>query len=390
MVTKAVEEIRRRGKVYRDLGVRPIINAQGTSTTLGGSMVDPVAAEAMAAASHSMIILKELSGKAGELIAKHTGAEAGLVTSGAAGGMLLQAAAVIAGSDAGRIKRLPDTSGLKNEILVLDHHKDIGYMQSWRSAGAVLKPVEITGVEIGEAAAAKVVASATGNTAAIGYIASRWLRPDPPGFLKALCVAAHAKGLPVIVDAAAMLPPVSNLRAYTADGADLVAFSGGKAIRAPQSSGILAGRRDLIAAAEANNSPHSAVGRPLKVCKEEIVGLMVALDRYVKRDHANDQARWRKQMEYVASRLHGVRGVRAAVMQDDFSRPVPEVAIFFERDYTGPTAQQIDAVLESGDPPIITGHASPRGESMFINAHNVAEGEEVIIAEYLRAALERR
>jgi L-seryl-tRNA(Ser) seleniumtransferase len=350
-------------------------------------MIDPVAAEAMLAASRSMVLLKELNDRAGEMIAKHTGAEAGLVTSGAAGGMLLQAAAVIAGTDREKIRALPDTRGVKNEIVILDHQKGIGYMQSWRTAGAVLKPVSIEGIELADDAADRVVSHVGGYTAAIGYVASRWLREDPPGLLEAISKRSHARGVPVIVDAAAMLPPVENLRRYVSDGADLVAFSGGKAIRGPQSAGILAGSRVLIHAAAANGSPNSAVGRPLKVAKEEIIGLMVALEQYVQRDHAADQARWRRQMEVVSSRIQGIAGVRASVLQDPHSRPVPEVAIYFDKTYRGPSGKQIETILEAGDPPIVIGHANARGEDLYVNAHNVADGEEVIIAERLRAAL---
>lgn len=387
MVSKAVREVRGRGQIYSRYGVRPVINGQGTSTTLGGSMIDPVAAEAMLAASRSMVLLKELNDRAGEMIAKHTGAEAGLVTSGAAGGMLLQAAAVIAGTDREKIRALPDTRGVKNEIVILDHQKGIGYMQSWRTAGAVLKPVSIEGIELADDAADRVVSHVGGYTAAIGYVASRWLREDPPGLLEAISKRSHARGVPVIVDAAAMLPPVENLRRYVSDGADLVAFSGGKAIRGPQSAGILAGSRVLIHAAAANGSPNSAVGRPLKVAKEEIIGLMVALEQYVQRDHAADQARWRRQMEVVSSRIQGIAGVRASVLQDPHSRPVPEVAIYFDKTYRGPSGKQIETILEAGDPPIVIGHANARGEDLYVNAHNVADGEEVIIAERLRAAL---
>jgi len=387
MVSKVVKEIQTRGQIYSRYGVRPIINGQGTSTTLGGSMIDPVAAEAMLAASGSMVLLKELNERAGELIARHTGAEAGLVTSGAAGGMLLQAAAVIAGNDRDKIRALPDTGGMKNEILILDHQKGIGYLQSWRTAGAALKTVNIDGIELADEAADRVVSQAGPGTAAVGYVASRWLRDDPPGLLGAVSRRSHARGIPVIVDAAAMLPPVENLRRYISEGADLVAFSGGKAIRGPQSAGILAGRRTLIEAAAANGSPNGAVGRPLKVAKEEIVGLMVALERYVQRDHAADQAHWRRQMEVISSRIQGIPGVRAQVLQDPHSRPVPEVAIFFEKGYRGPNGKQIGTILESTDPPIVIGHANARGEDLFVNAHNVADGEEVVIAERLLAAL---
>ena len=351
MSGSTLDDFKSRGQVYRDLGVRTLINAQGTTTTLGGSMVDPVAAEAMAAASHSMVFLKELNDRAGEMIARYTGAEAGVVTSGAAGGMLLEAAAVLAGTAPSRIKALPDTAGMKNEILILDQQKQVGYMHAWKAAGASLKPVNIDSAEMAGEAASKVITAAGPKTAAIGYIVSRWLRPDPPGFLKELCRQAHAKGLPVIVDAAAMLPPVENLKRYISEGADLVVFSGGKAIRAPQSTGILAGRRDLIKAAEMNGAPNDAVGRGMKICKEKIVGIMIALKRYVERDHAADQRRWRAQMQVVATALEGIPGVRAQVLQDDFFRPVPEVAITFGKNYSGPAWREVYDRLAAGDPP---------------------------------------
>ena len=390
MSGSTLDNFKSRGQVYCDLGVRPIINAQGTTTTLGGSMVDPVAAKAMAAASNSMVFLKELNDRAGELIARCTGSEAGLVTSGAAGGMLLEAAAVLAGTDPALIRALPDTTGTKNEVIVLDHQKHVGYLHAWRAAGATLVPVSIDSAELAGEAAAEVIAAAGPKTAAVGYVVSRWLRPDPPGFLMELCRQAHARGLPVIVDAAAMLPPVENLRRYTADGADLVAFSGGKAIRAPQSAGILAGRRDLIKAAELNGAPNDAVGRGMKICKEEIVGMMVALKRYVERDHAADQCRWKAQMQVVATALQSVPGVRAQVMQDDFSRPVPEVAITFGRDYKGPAWKEVYDRLAAGNPPIVIGGKNPRGDDLFVNAHNLADGEEAIVAERLKAELTRK
>lgn len=389
MTSKALDDLQARGMVYEALGVRPIINAQGTTTTLGGSMIDPEAAQAMAAASQSMVLLHELNARAGEMIAQYTGAEAGLVTAGAAGGMLLQSAAVIAGTDRAKVHCLPDTSGMKNEVIILDHQKHVGYLHMWRAAGAVLKPVNIDSAELAGEAAAKVAAAAGEKAVAVGYVVSRWLRPDPPGFLAELCGQAHSRGLPVIVDAAAMLPPVENLRRYTADGADLVAFSGGKAIRGPQSTGILAGRKDLIEAAAKNGSPNDAVGRGAKVCKEEIVGLMVALKKYVGRDHAADQRLWRGQMETVAQAVRSVPGMRAEVLQHDFSRPVPEVAVYFGGDYRGPAWKIVCDRLAAGNPPVIIGGKNARGEDLFVNAHSLAPGEEFVVAERLRDVLSR-
>jgi D-glucosaminate-6-phosphate ammonia-lyase len=373
--------------VYERFGVRPIINAQGTTTTLGGSMMLPEVAAAMVQASGSMVLMSELNDSAGEMISQLTGAEAGLVTAGAAAAMLVQAAAVMTGNDTQKVKQLPDTQGMKNEILILDHHKEIGYLQAWRTAGATLVVVSIDPDDSAAEAVSRIVDSASSNTAAIGYIASRWLRPDPLGFLPALTKAAHSAGIPVIVDAAAMLPPATNLRRYSGEGVDLVCFSGGKAIRAPQSTGILAGSRELIEDARLNAAPNSGVGRSAKVCKEEIVGLMTALQLYVERDHEAEERIWRARAEIVATTLKDVPGVRAAVLQDDHSRPVPETAIFFEEGYRGPTGEQVAQLLLEGEPRIVMGAASARGEDLFVNPHNMAEGEDEIVGARLRAVL---
>ena len=386
-----------RGHIYRSLGVRPIINAQGTSTTLGGSMMPPEVVEAMAAASGSMVFLEELNDRAGEAIARHTGAEAGLVVVGAACGMLLQAAAVIAGTDAEQISRLPDTTAMKNRIVILNHHRDVGYLQAWRTAGATLTPVETLGAADAEAAVGRVMDAVDDRTVAIGYVASRWLPPDPPGFLPTLTAASHSTGVPVIVDAAAMLPPAENLTRYTREGVDMVTFSGGKAIRGPQSAGILAGTEPLIRAAAMNASPNSAIGRVAKVCKEEIVGLVTALELYAERDHAADQRRWTRQAGVVANALKGIPGVTARVLQDDFSRPVPEAAIYFDESYGGPSLEEIADLLAAGDPPIVTGRRNmlrsqwedtpARSDDLFVNPHNIVEGDEHIVAGHLHAIL---
>lgn len=375
------------GTVYEHFGIRPIINAQGTTTTLGGSMMLYEVAEAMAKASESMVLMKELIDKAGELIAQHTGAEAGLVTAGAACGMLLQAAAVMTGDDPQKIKKLPESTGMKNEILILGHHKHIGYIQAWRTAGATLTEVNTDSAESADEAVSLIMQAVTPETAAVGFIASRWLRQDPPSFLPTLTAAAHARDIPVIVDAAAMLPPIENLRKYTDEGADLVSFSGGKALRAPQSTGLLAGTRALIEAAQLNASPNSAVGRPAKVCKEEIVGLMTALELYARRDHSQDQQHWRAQIEKVAAAIQDVDGVHVEVLQDEHSRPVPEAAIYFADGYRGPTGEMVRAALLEQEPRIVMGGANARGEDLFVNPHNLGEGEEIIVGERLRAIL---
>jgi len=192
------------------------------------------------------------------------------------------------------------------------------------------------------------------------------------------------------VDAAARLPPVENLWRFIDHGADMVAFSGGKAIWGPQSTGILCGRRDLIEAAVLNHSPNEdAIGRAAKVSKEEIVGLMVALERYVQRDHAADQNRWHEKCNTIAAAIANIRGVKAVVLQDDWTRPVPELSIRFTSDWAGPSPDVIIEAIVKGDPPIIIrGSRQLRwGEQLFVSLHGLMEREAELVGERLYAVI---
>ena len=378
----AVEALRRRGSVYERFGVRPIINANGTQTILGGSIMEPEVAEAMAEASRTMVVLEELNEAAGQLIAEHTGAEAGLVTSGAAAGLTLQAAAVIAGDDPDRIALLPEAAHNQNRIVIKrSHHSE--FTQAWRQGGARLVWVgsEDTCLDW------EIESAISGETAALGFIASRW-HPDSFEGLSRFAEIAHGHGLPLLVDAAAMLPPSENLRRFIEYGADLVSFSGGKAIKAPQSSGILCGRADLIASAKVNASPHHAIGRPMKVAREEIVGLMTALDLYTRRDHDADMRRWDGECRTIVDAVVEIPGVVAGIEQDDWLRPVPEVSIAFTSEWQGRSAKEIVDDLANGDPPIIIEASRRDDEDIFVNPHGLMSGEAELVAERLRAALE--
>jgi len=202
---------------------------------------------------------------------------------------------------------------------------------------------------------------------------------------------AQRHSLPVIVDAAAMLPPVENLWKFIEHGADMVAFSGGKAIRGPQSTGILCGRRDLIEAAALNHSPNIGVGRIAKVCREEIVGLMVALERYTKRDHAADQHRWHEQCDTIATAIAAIQGVKTEVLQDDWIRPVPELHIYFTSNWTGSSSDVIVDTMAKGDPPILIGIGGLRrgGGQLLVNPHGLMEGEAELVGERLHTAIKK-
>ena len=372
--------------IYERLGIRPIINARGTHTRLGGSLMAPEVLEAMREAARSYILLDELQDKASELIARATGAGAGMVTGGAAAGLLLGAAACLAGDDPARIDQLPRTDGLRDEALMHRAHRN-GYDHSIRATGATI-------VEVGYPHATlpfQLRAVLGERTALVAYLISPWASPGALS-LPETCAIAHEAGVPVLVDAAASLPPAENLRRFIAEGADLVVYSGGKAINGPQSSGILAGRPDLIRAARLNGSPSHSIGRAAKAAKEDIVGLMVALERYLERDHEAEVAAWRGQAEWVMRDLGGLPGVTATYQHGGMEHHTPRVELVFAPD-AGIDARELIAELEQHDPRIFlfapTG-PSAAPNSVVVNTHTLQPGEERLIGAALRETLAER
>ncbi len=236
------------GTIYERLGVRTIINAKGPATRLSGATLPEPVIAAMAEASRSCVDMAELQAAASAVIAEITGAEAGIVTSGAAAALLLGAAACVTGTDPALMNRLPDVSGMRDEAVVVRSQRN-QYDRAVRAVGLRLVevgiPDRVSGAGVRDAEAWEIADAITARTALVLYVAAPFSRPALP----AVVAAAHAAGVPVLVDAAAQLPPASNLTQFVAEGADLVAFSGGKALRGPQGSGILCGRRDLIMAA---------------------------------------------------------------------------------------------------------------------------------------------
>ena len=294
--------------IYDELGVEPIINAVGPATRLSGSIMHPEVAEAMRQASECCVDIAQMQARAGEIIAEITGAEAGYVTSGAAAGLLLGTAACVTGLDPGKMNRLPDTSGMKNEVIMARSHRNF-YDHAVRSVGIELVEVGIadrfSGAGIRDAEGWEIEAAISERTAAIVYVAYAHTQPS----LEEVVAAARKGGVPVIVDAAGQLPPASNLQRFIAAGADLVAFSGGKAIGGPQASGILCGRRDLIAAGRA------ATPRPR--CDARAVGAASEFDRQVAATRCSAAWHWAS----LQGRQGGDRGVGEGVASFCGRRP---------------------------------------------------------------------
>jgi D-glucosaminate-6-phosphate ammonia-lyase len=330
---------------FERLGLTPVINANGPASRLGGNRLSASAQEAMIEAGQSFVPLQELQGCASEMIARVTGAEAGCVASGAGACLFLAAAACMAGDDLAAMERLPNTDGLRNEIVVHRAHRN-PYDHVVRAAGARLVEVGYLGVVSSPGTQGWELESAiTERTCAFLYVTP--LVPNEVLPLSAFAEIAHRHDVPVIVDAAGAMPPVENLTRFIADGADLVAYSGGKGIGGPAASGFLAGRRDLVLSATLQQQdmyihpamwsgpfgelgpefsadpPRQGVGRMLKVGREEIAGLIAALEDFVQRDHAAEAARNVAVAAEIAERLQAVRGasvaLSAAVVVVDFS-----------------------------------------------------------------------
>ena len=374
-------------EVYRRLGVRPVIHGAGTTTRYGGSLMRPETIEAMREASQALVNLDELNEAAGAAIARMLGAEAALVTAGSASGLVLQAAACIAGDDPAKIARLPDTTGMRREFVIQRAHR-FSYDQSYRIPGGVL-------VEIGlgrRTAPHELESAITAATAGVIHLVSPFT--SPPGVLSfdEVCRIAHARGVPVLVDAASMVPPRDNLFRYLRGGADLIIYSGGKGIRGPQSTGILAGRRDLIRAAALNASPNQAIGRASKTSREEIVGLVTALELFLAEDEAGEMARYREVCASIADALRDVPGIRAVVEHDAVNRVIPHAVVYFEPGWAGPSGRTVQVALAQGDPHVYVQqgpHQGGYGDEIAVDPINLQPGDEKIVATRLREELTR-
>jgi L-seryl-tRNA(Ser) seleniumtransferase len=379
--------------IYKKLGVEPIINATGNVTRLGGSRLRAVALEAYALASQESVPLEQLHAAASHQIANLTGAEAGLITSGAAAGLTLGSAAILTGLDAGRMEKLPDTRGMPAEIIVAREHRS-GYDHAVRASGAQLVEVgfqeQVAGAGVRRAEAWEYEAAISDQTAGILYVEQA--NAHPP--LAEVVAVAQSHNLPLLVDAAGELPPRENLRRLATCGADLVVFSGGKAIGGPQPTGILAGRRDLVAAAAlqmldmddhpriwdppvefidpemVSGMPRHGIGRSMKVSKEAICALLAALDEFVSTDPAEQLARWRDWLEQINNSLVRSSASCQLVESPDGQQP-PRLEIHV----AGGDAFELCRALRAGSPPIYVGHGRLDEGILVINPVSLTEDE---------------
>jgi L-seryl-tRNA(Ser) seleniumtransferase len=369
--------------LYARLGVKTFINAYGTLTTLSGSLMPPEVSKAMEEASKQFVQIHDLQAQVGRRLAALTGAEAAFVTAGASAALCLATCAVTAGADPKKIDQLPDLTGMKSEIIIQKAHRN-SYDHAFRMVGVTLVDVET---------AADIRRAITPKTAALAMVLSH----NSPGHkveLDEMIALAHAAGLPLILDAAAEVPPAENLRKFTKMGADLVAFSGGKNLRGPQCSGLLLGRKDLIDKAYANSAPHNRFARIAKVGKEEIVGLLTAVELYLSRDHAAERAEYHAMLARAARRLAGIPTVFTELITNDDYSHSPRLSVQWDEATLGVTLDQMMQRLLEGEPAIVATDMTryrpnwKRGIGIF--PYNLRPGEEIIVADRVREILSGR
>ena len=360
------------GNVYEELGVTTVINGQGTMTILGGSLMRPEVEAAMALASQHFCSIPELEVAAGKRIAEMLKLPAdytGLVTSGAAAAMQSGLAGILTGDNEQFIQQLPDLTGMKSEVVIQKAHRN-GFDHQLRSTGVRLIEIE-TREDLRKAVNPK--------TAMMHF--SNFLNSSGRIKVDEWVKLAKEYKIPCFNDAAADTPPVSHLWDYAHMGYDLIAFSGGKAIRGPQCAGLLIGRKDLVAYALLNNSPHEdTLGRSQKVGKEEIIGMIKALESYLKEDHEALTKEWWRRLDSISAEITKVPGVSASFTVPEVANHVPHLEIHWDPRHISLTP--VDAVkqLRSGKPSIVVASTET---GLILNSFMLQPGEEKIMGESL-------
>ncbi len=396
--------------IYAEFGVRTIINLSGTSTRVGGAQMPAEVVKAMADASLESVSMIELHAAASRRIAAATGAEAGLVTSGASAGLTLGTAAILAGLDPGRIDRLPDTTGMRNEFIISREHRN-GYDHAIRLAGAKLVEVgmneQLAGAGVRRTEAWEYEAAITERTAGIAYVHTGNSQPPLPHVI----AVGRKNGLPILVDAAGQLP--AGIRRLIEAGADLVSASGGKGLRGPQSTGILSGRREYIASAALQlldldehfdiwdppedfipkarlaGIPRHGIGRGFKVGKEEVIGLLVALKLVEEGPRESTAA---EQRDYLDSISRGLKGlpVVARVNVPRGQTETPSLQLAIDAEALGRSAFDISRELKQGNPGIFVNERLLAQHTLVINPMHLNRARADAVTRRLQAVLSTR
>jgi uncharacterized pyridoxal phosphate-dependent enzyme len=367
---------------FRELGVRPFINAAGTYTVMTASLMLPEVVEAINYGSKKFVLLNDLQDAVGKRLAELLGVEAVMVTSGAAAALTVGTAACVAGKNPEWIRRLPDIAGtaMKSEVIIQKSHR-YGYEHAVRNCGITMIEVE-TREDLEKAVNPKTAMMLFFNDA------------EPKGALKSDEFAALGKrhNVPTFNDAAADVPPTENLSKYTKMGFDLVTFSGGKGLHGPQSAGLLVGRKDLVEAARMNCSPNGdTIGRGLKVNKEELLGMMVAVEMYLKRDVQAETREWERRAQLIADNAAKNKAVRTEIYVPPIANHVPHIRITWNKADMKLVADDVRKQLREGEPPIeILPGSSPaqdEKQELSVGVWQMQQGEAEMVARRLRQVL---
>jgi D-glucosaminate-6-phosphate ammonia-lyase len=360
---------------FKELGIRPFINAAGTYTTLTASLMHPEVVQAIDYASRQFVHLQDLHDAVGRRIASVIGCEAAMVSSGAASALTLGTAACMTGTNYEFIRRLPDTAGMKTEVIIQKAHR-YGYDHAVRDCGIRFVEVET---------ASDLDRAVNDRTAMMLFFNAN----DPVGKIHAAEFAELGKkhNVPTFNDAAADVPPVENLSKYIKQGFDLVTFSGGKGIRGPQSAGLLLGRKSLIEAARLNASPNSdSIGRGMKVNKEEILGMMVAVEVYLKKDHAAEWRDWEKRIKTIADSVGPIAGVKTETFVPEIANAVPHLRVAWDEAALKITSKEATKKLLEGEPSIELRPGAKDG-SIEVAVWMLQSNEAQIVARRIREVL---
>jgi len=362
------------GNVYEELGVTTVINGEGTMTVLGGSLPRPEVEEVMALGGKHFCSIPELEVAAGKRIAemlKLPEGYAALVTSGAAAAMQSGLAGILTGDNRKFIEQIPDLTGMKSEVIIQKSHRN-PFDHQLRNTGAKLVVVETVD---------DVKKAINSQTAMMHF--SNFANDQGQIKVEEWHKLAHEHNIPAFIDAAADTPPVSRLWDYAVMGYDLIAFSGGKAIRGPQCAGLLIGKKDLVAYALLNNSPHEdTIGRSQKVGKEEIVGMVKAIELYLKEDHEALNKEWQRRLEFISSQITKIPTVTTSYPPMEIANHVPHMIIKWDEKRIPMTPRDAGKALRSGKPSIVLS-TGDRGEALSMNSFMLQPDEEKIIAREL-------
>ncbi|MBS1809390.1 MAG: selenocysteine synthase [Acidobacteria bacterium] len=385
VASEVVEAVAPTGRDYfKELGVRPFINAAGTFTALTASLMWPEVVAAINYASKMFVPLNDLHDAVGKRVAELVGSEGAMITSGAAAALTLGTAACITGKNADWIRRIPDLAGtgMKSEVIIQKSHR-YGYDHAVRNCG--IKMIEVETVEELERAISE-------RTATLHFFCDA----EPRGQITAEQFAALGKkhNIPTFADGADVLPPTENLSKYIKQGFSLVTFSGGKGLRGPQSAGLLIGRKDLIEAARMNASPNGdTIGRGMKVNKEEMVGMMVAVEMYLKRDDKAEWKEWERRAKVIADCVAAVPTIKSEIFVPPIANHVPTVRIKWDKATLNLTAEQVRKLLREGKPAIeIAPSSSPARnatQEIGVGVWQMQPGEVEVVAKRMKDVIKK-